>query len=178
MLNLTYRNFEFLRPVSCFALTTLMAVSCSFTAERYAPYHGQVMLIDTLSLSERYDESATVSPTTSRSLDTQAVNLLDVSGILIYEREFDGELDDTIPLFGDEQGHFSGVLHYLAPPNINAPHLPRPVRIILPALGLDTFLTVQAHQSGSRGEAMTEWGALYINSLLSIHQPALQEDHQ
>ena len=154
MLDLTWFNSVALRLVFYLAPVALVTASCALTAERYAPFRGQVLLIDTLSPTERSDTSLTV--------DTLALNLLDISGTLIYDREFDGELDDTIPLLGDEEGSFSGVLHYLAPPNINVPHMPRPVQISFPELGLDTFLTVEAYQTGSQGEAMTDWGPLFV----------------
>lgn len=102
--------------------------SCALESERVAPYQGRITLT-----------------TDSSALDTVGVDISLHGGMVIYDRESDGQFDDTAYFEGDSEGYFGGVLFYTVSATVRAPWVQKPMRIIVAEWNIDTFVTVQAH---------------------------------
>jgi len=85
----------------------------------------------------------------STQADSVAVDLADIPGYIVYDKELDGVFDDTAVFSGSEDGLFGGILQYNIPVNITATRLKKHVHLILPALEVDTFLAVAIYGSDS-----------------------------
>ena len=108
----------------------LMLTSCSFSSERIVTFSGRVITVS--------DSSQT---------DSAAVDLADIVGYLVYDKQFDGVFDDTAVFSGSEDGLFDGILQYDIPANITAPRLRKHVRFLFPDLAIDTFLVIDVYRA-------------------------------
>ena len=169
------RSFSLLMSARLCALclTLCMAGSgCSLHGERVAPFHGRVVTLDTVAL----DSSADVI---TAQTDTVIVDITDYTGILVYDMQMDGLLDDTAVFYGDESGEFEGVLPYENPVLLRAPWVRKPVHLLISEIGLDTYLYVDAHNTGAADaevEMMTFWEALFAKQAGSALTESADED--
>lgn len=123
--------------------------SCTLTVGRIAPFQGSVVTIDTVTAAD------------SVIVDTAAVDITDMTGLIVYDREMDGVYDDTLGFFGAEDGYFSGVIEYRSPVNVTANWVVRTVEVALPDLEIDTFLDIEAHLRDQSDEIQViEWEPL------------------
>ncbi|HSG99663.1 MAG TPA: hypothetical protein VLB27_06415 [candidate division Zixibacteria bacterium] len=119
------------------------------TVGRIAPFQGSVVTIDTIPAAD------------SVIVETSAVDITDLTGIIVYDREMDGLYDDTLGFFGAADGYFSGVIEYRSPVNVSAAWITRTVEVALPELRIDTFLEVEAHlRDQSERIDVVEWEPL------------------
>ena len=138
--------------LSSLALSSL--VSCSADQERLAEFRG------TLTYPERwsYIDTAGARLPTSFFLSEQ-------EGFIYYDREIDGEFDDSTPVFPNESGEFEGLLIYDSPLELRAEWIRKPVRLVFEALKIDTVLYVDAYLPGAgttETNVLTDWGAILI----------------
>lgn len=110
--------------------------------------------------------SGTIVTTGDTSLSEYSpVDLADVVGYVIYDKQLDGALDDTVVFYGEERGAFSGLLLYETPANITAPWLRKHVRLLFPELGVDTFLTVDVYRADAETpDEVNRWDTLKLRS--------------
>jgi hypothetical protein len=138
-----------MRAVLCgkaLIVAALFIQSCSLADEQVTIFTGSALI-----------ESDSGLAGTSRA------DLSEVVGIVIYDKEIDGIFDDTVVFYGDESGEFTGMLRYEFPVSISARWLRKHVNLLLPALGVDTFLTVDVYSADYQDPgAINEWEPLII----------------
>lgn len=137
----------------------LVSTTCALTNERQAPFVGRVVSIDSVfALDSAY-------------LDTLEVDLSFVEMTLIYDRQLDGNFDDTLQIFGDENGEFAGVILYDAMFNLQADRLQRSAEIVIPKLGIDTFVDVVIQFPGGDNTTspVNDWGTLFASGNIEIY---------
>lgn len=138
------------------ASVLLLLFSCSTDQERLAEFSG------TLTYPERW----TYIDTAGASLPT-GFFLSEQKGYIYYDREIDGEFDDSTPVFPNESGEFEGLLIYDSPLELRAAWIRKPVRLVFESLNIDTVLYVDAYLPGAGGggtesDFLTDWGAILI----------------
>lgn len=124
------------------AASTMYVSACDLSAERIAPFETHVV-------------SVTVDA------DTSTVDLTEFEGVIIFDRECDGFMNDTLPIFGDDAGLITGIIRYEAPIENSTPFIRKAVNIKFDSLGIDTFLNIDAHLHGESDHIDIEnWGYL------------------
>ncbi|MCH9031620.1 MAG: hypothetical protein IIB00_05105 [candidate division Zixibacteria bacterium] len=142
--------------ISSLTTTSVLSliISCSTDQERLAEFSG------TLIYSERW----TYIDTAGASLPT-GFFLSEQNGYIYYDREIDGEFDDSTPVFTSESGEFEGLLIYDSPLELRAAWIRKPVRLVFESLNIDTVLFVDAYLPGggaTESDFLTDWGAILI----------------
>jgi len=90
--------------------------------------------------------------------DTLPVDLAEIVGYVIYDKQTDGLFNDTAVFYGAGDGSFGGLLQYETPVNVTAPRLRKYVHLLFPELQFDTFLTVDVYRTDSDiPDKINEW---------------------
>ena len=120
------------------ACVWLTMSACEMQSERIAPFHGQITNLP----------------------DSNAI-----SGRIIYDADSDGIFSDTAYFDTDDLGNFDGMLFYSTSATIRAPRLRKPVRILAPELGVDTFLDIDVYLKSHDFQIdPTEFGLIFCAS--------------